>query len=64
MPVETRGKDKESESLFDKVRLLSPASQHGQGAESRPIEYRLDHTSQKWDTTQTIRQCTLSARSC
>ena len=37
MPVETRGKDKESESLFDKVRLLSPASQHGQGRSHGPL---------------------------
>ena len=37
MPVGTRGKDKESESLFDKVRLLSPASQHGQGRSHGPL---------------------------
>ena len=37
MPVETRGKDKEGESVLDKVRQLSPASQHGQGQSHRPM---------------------------
>ena len=37
MPVETRGKDKEGESVFDKVRQLSPGSQHGQGQSHRSM---------------------------